>query len=311
MAARSPRTTSAAGDRLAQQRICSRLWRLLAAFRQGLKDGGYEEGRNVTIQYRWAEGAFNRLPALAADLVRQKVNVIVTSGLHLAAQEAKSATSTIPIVFMSGNDPIEFGLVKSLSRPDGNLTGVSMVASSLGPKQLGLLRDLVPKATVFALITNPNNPNSKLLVETLQKTSDGLGIRLETLTADGTERDIDAAFEAIAARRAEGLVLANDTVIRSRTDQIVALAARRAIPVVYPFRQYAAAGGLMSYGTSLTHAIREVGIYTAKVLGGAKPSDLPILQPTTFELVINLRTAKALGLAIPSGMIAIADEVIE
>jgi putative ABC transport system substrate-binding protein len=186
-----------------------------------------------------------------------------------------------------------------------------MVASSLGPKQLGLLRDLVPKATVFALITNPNNPNSKLLVETLQKTSDGLGIRLETLTADGTERDIDAAFEAIAARRAEGLVLANDTVIRSRTDQIVALAARRAIPVVYPFRQYAAAGGLMSYGTSLTHAIREVGIYTAKVLGGAKPSDLPILQPTTFELVINLRTAKALGLAIPSGMIAIADEVIE
>src|ERR1051325_5099484 len=219
---------------------------ILAAFRQGLKNGGYEEGRNVTIQYSWAEGAFDRLPALAADLVRQKVNVIVTSGLHLAAQEAKEGTSTIPIVFMSGNDPREFGLVKSLSRPDGNLTGVSMVASSLGPKQLGLLRDLVPKATAFALITNPNNPNSKLLVETLQKTSDALGIRLETLTAGGTERDIDDAFEALAARGAEGLVLANDTVIRSRTDQIVALAARRAIPVVYPFRQYAAAGGLMS-----------------------------------------------------------------
>ena len=283
---------------------------ILAAFRQGLKEGGYEEGRNVAIEYRWAANVFDRLPALAADLVRQRVTVIVTTGLHLPAQEAKAATTTIPIVFMSGNDPVEFGLIKSLSRPEGNVTGVSMVASSLGPKQLGLLRDLAPKATAFALITSPANPNSKALVEGLQAAAGAHGIRLESLTAS-TEREIDAAFDALIARRAEALVVANDTFLRSRTEQIVALAARHAIPAIYPFRQYVAAGGLVSYGTSLTHAIREVGIYTARILGGAKPAELPVLQPTKFELVINLKTAKALGLTIPSGMLAIVDEVIE
>ena len=283
---------------------------LVVAFRQGLKEAGYVEGQNVAIEYRWAEGKFDRLPAMAADLVQRRVNVIFASGLHLAAQAAKAATSSIPIVFLSGNDPVEFGLVASFNRPGGNITGLSMVSSSLGPKQLTLLRELAPRAAALGLIVNPANPNAKALEKQLGDASRTLGVRLDVLTASNAG-DIDAAFAALVERKAGGLVMANDTVLRGHTDQIVGLAARHAIPTIYPFRQFVAAGGLMSYGTSLTHEMREGAIYTAKILKGAKPADLPVLQPTKFEFVINLKTAKALGLAIPSGVLAIADEVLE
>ena len=282
---------------------------LVEAFRQGLKEGGYEEGRNVAIEYRFAEGVDAKLPALAAELIQKKVSVIFTSGGLPPTQVAKAATGTIPVVFVSGNDPVEFGLVKSLSRPEANLTGISMVASSLGPKQLGLLRDLVPKATTFGLIINPGNPNAKAGTETLQGVAQA-PIQLEVLTAS-TAREIDAAFDALVARKAEGLLLANDTLLRSHTEQFVALAARHAIPVMYPYPQFVVAGGLMSYGTSLTHSNREAGLYVARILNGAKPGDLPVLQATKFEFFINLKTARALGISIPSGVMAIADQVID
>jgi putative ABC transport system substrate-binding protein len=283
---------------------------LVEAFRQGLREGGYEEGRNVAIDYRFAEGVDAKLPALAAELIQKKVSVIFTSGGLPPTQTAKAATSTIPIVFVSGNDPVEFGLVKSLSRPEANLTGISMVASSLGPKQLGLLRELVPKAATVGLIINPGNPNAKALTDTLQTAAQALGIGLEVLTAS-TARELDAAFDTLVARKAEGLVVANDTVLRSHTEQFVNLAARHAIPVIYPYTQFVAAGGLMSYGTSLTHSNREGAIYVSRILKGAKPNDLPVLQATKFELFINLKAAKALGITIPSGMMAIADQVID
>jgi putative ABC transport system substrate-binding protein len=283
---------------------------LVEAFRQGLKEAGYEEGRNVAIEYRFAEGVDAKLPALAAELIQKKVSVIFTSGGLPPTQVAKATTGTIPVVFVSGNDPVELGLVKSLSRPEANLTGISMVASSLGPKQLGLLRDLVPKATTFGLIINPGNPNAKAWTETLQSVAQALGIQLAVLTAS-TEREIDTAFDALVAHKADGLLLANDTLLRSHTAQFVALAARHAIPVMYPYPQFVVAGGLMSYGTSLTHSNREAATYVARILNGAKPGDLPVLQATKFEFFINLKTARTLGISIPSGLMAIADQVID
>ena len=283
---------------------------LIEGFRQGLKDGGYVEGRNVAVEYRFAEGVDAKLPALVAELIAKKVSVIFTAGGLPPAQTAKAATSTIPIVFVSGNDPVEFGLVKSLSRPEANLTGISMVASSLGPKQLSLLRDLVPKASTFGLIINPENPNAKALTDTLLTASQSLGVRLEVLAASSA-RELDAAFDAAAARKAQGLVVANALLLRIHTDQIVTLAARHSIPVIYPYRQFVDGGGLMSYGTSLKHSHRQGAVYLTQILNGAKPADLPVQQVTKFELFINMKTAKALGIAIPSGMIAIADELIE
>jgi putative ABC transport system substrate-binding protein len=283
---------------------------MVDAFREGLKDTGYIDGRNVRIEFRWAEGVNERLQDLAADLVRQRVSVIFTSGGHLSALAAKAATTSIPIVFVSGNDPIEFGLVRSLSRPEGNLTGLSMIASALGPKQLSLLRELVPKAAKVALIANPANPNGKVLAEQLQTAARDLGIQFETLMVSG-ERGLDAAFAALATSRADGLIVANDTFLRSLTSQFAALAERHSIPAIYPYREWVAGGCLISYGPSLTREMHGGGVYTGRVLNGAKPSDLPVLQPTTFDLVINLKAAKALGLNVPPTLLARVDEVIE
>jgi putative ABC transport system substrate-binding protein len=280
------------------------------AFREGLKDGGYEEGRNVAVEYRFAEGIDARLPDLAAELISKKVSVIFTAGGLPPAQTAKAATMTVPIVFVSGNDPVEFGLVKSLNRPEANLTGISMVASALGPKQLGLLRDLAPKAAAFGLIINPDNPNAKALADTLRTPAHALAIRLDVLAVTD-RRELDAAFDALVMRKVEGVVVANDVLLRSYVEQFVTLAARHAIPVIYPYRQFVDAGGLMSYGTSLAHSHRDGAIYVTRILNGAKPGDLPVLQAVKFELFINLRTAKALGITIPSGVIAIADQLIE
>ena len=282
----------------------------MAAFRQGLSETGYVEGQNVAIEYRWAEGRYDRLPALAADLVGRKVDVIVTSGGDPAALAAKNATSTIPIVFTVGGDPVAAGLVASLARPGGNLTGVSILAVELMPKRLELLSELVPQARVIALLVNPNNPNAERIMRDVQEAARAKGVQLHILKA-GTESEIDAAFASLVQLQAGALVVGADPFFNSRREQLVALAARHAVPAIYEWREFAAAGGLISYGASLTAAYRQVGIYAGKILKGAKPADLPVQQPTTFELVVNLKTAKALGLTVPPSILARADEVIE
>jgi putative ABC transport system substrate-binding protein len=276
----------------------------VAGFLQGLKQTGYIEGQNVTIEYRWAEGQYDRLPGLAADLVRRHVAVIAANTPAVPA--AKAATTMIPIVFLSGDDPVEHGLVKTLNRPGGNLTGVSTFASALGGKQLGVFRELVPAATSFAALVNPTNPNSEAYLRGVQEAARTLGQPIHILNAS-TETEIDKAFQG----RADALIVAPDAFLINRIDQLVALAARHALPTMYPFREFPVAGGLIGYGTNLPDLYRQVGVYTGKVLQGAKPADLPVLQPTKFELVINLKTARALGLTIPPGVLAIADEVIE
>jgi putative tryptophan/tyrosine transport system substrate-binding protein len=282
---------------------------LVAAFRQGLSETGYVERQNVAIEYRWAEGHYDRLPALAADLVGRKVDLIAT-GSTTAILAAKSATSTIPIVFFGGGDPVRDGLVASLARPGGNLTGVSVMASELMPKRLELLTELVPQAKVIALLANPNNAGTEPMIRDVREAARAKGVQLHILKAT-TEIEIDAAFATLVRLHADALVIGADSFFTSRLDHLVTLAARHDVPAIYFGREFAAAGGLISYGTSRTGTWRQVGIYAGRILKGANPADLPVEQPTKFELVINLKTAKALGLTVPPALLARADEVIE
>jgi putative ABC transport system substrate-binding protein len=289
----------------------SRTWRpMVAAFNRGLTEAGYIEGHNVLIEYRWAEGQPDRLPALAAELVQRPVFVIVATGGNNSAIAAKAATSTIPIVFTSNDDPRKYGLVASLNRPGGNVTGVSWFSAELGPKRLALLHDLVPTATAVALLLNPNNAETARQPAELQDAARALGLQLVILHASSVD-DIEDAFARIVQNRIGALVVAADSFLASRREQIVTLAARHAVPAVYVNREMAGAGGLMSYGNSLADGYRRAGIYTARVLKGEKPADLPVDQATKFELIINLKTAKALQLEIPEKLLALADEVIE
>jgi putative tryptophan/tyrosine transport system substrate-binding protein len=282
----------------------------IARFRQGLKDTGLVEGQGLLLEYRSADGHEERLPALAADLVRQKVAAIFALGGDAAALAAKTATSSIPIVFATGGDPIANGLVKSLSRPEANLTGVSFYSDQLAGKRLELLRDLLPRANPIAMLTTAYNPTVKPALNELAAASRAKGVEVVVLDIK-SEQDIDAAFATIMKQRIGALVVQNDAFLNSRRDQIIALAARHALPAVYAYREHTLAGGLISYGTNVNEMYRPAGVYIGRILKGAKPADLPVLQPTKFELVINLKTAKALGLTIPETLLATADEVIQ
>ena len=282
----------------------------IARFRQGLKDTGLVEGQGLLLEYRSADGHEERLPVLAADLVRQKVAAIFALGGDAAALAAKAATSSIPIVFATGGDPIANGLVKSLSRPEANLTGVSFYSDQLAGKRLELLRDLLPRANPIAMLTTAYNPTVKPALNELAAVSRAKGVEVVVLDIK-SEQDIDAAFATIMKQRIGALVVQNDAFLNSRRDQIIALAARHALPAVYAYREHTLAGGLISYGTNVNEMYRPAGVYIGRILKGAKPADLPVLQPTKFELVINLKTAKALGLTIPETLLATADEVIQ
>jgi len=283
---------------------------LVAAFRQGLSETGYAEGQNVAIEYRWAEDHYDRLAALAADLVDRKVDVIATTGGEQSAHAAKSATSTIPIVSTLGADPVETGLVASLARPGGNLTGISLFRRELTPKRLELLSELVPQAKVIALLVNRNMWDAERFIAGMQEAAGAKGIQLQILKA-GNQSEIDAAFAALAQLRAGALLVSADPFFFSRREQLIALASRNAVPAIYEGREFTAAGGLISYGASSTGVARQIGLYVGRILNGAKPADLPVQQPTKFELIVNLNTAKALGLTVPPSILARADEVIE
>jgi putative tryptophan/tyrosine transport system substrate-binding protein len=281
---------------------------IVAAFRQGLAEAGFVEGRNVSVEYRWTENPV-RLPELAADLVRQNVAALMTSATA-SALAAKAATATIPIVFVNGADPVLLGLVGSLNRPDGNLTGLTFLNNSLVAKRAGLLRELSANATAIGFLVNPHNPNADFEIKDMQGAADTLGLRLFVVAA-GTDADFEPAFATLAGQHADALVVHGDAFFASRPEQIVGLAQRHAIPTIYDRREYVTPGGLISYGTSLTDAYRQGGVYAGRILKGTKPADLPVMQSTKFELVINAKTAKTLGLTLPPNLLAIADEVIE
>jgi ABC-type uncharacterized transport system substrate-binding protein len=283
---------------------------LLAAFHQGLKDGGYVEGRNVTIEYRWAEGHYDRLPALAEDLVRRQVTVIAATGGTVTARAAKTATTTIPVLFIGGADPVGEGLVSSFNRPGGNVTGVSTYTSELGPKRLELLRELVPKATKIAMLVNSENIADRQDAQDMEAAMQAAGLLLLTLRAR-VETEFEPAFVSASQQGVQALLVSADPFFNSRHAQLVALAARYAVPAAYPWSEYAKAGGLMSYGASLPGAYRQIGQYVTRILKGDKPAELPVQNPTKFDLLINLKTAKALGLEVPPTLLARADEVIE
>ena len=281
-----------------------------AAFRQGLSETGYVEGQQVAIEYRWAEGSYDRLPALAAEFVGRGVDLIVASGGPPAAQAAKRATSTIPIVFASGDDPVATGLVASLARPGGNLTGISFLVADLNPKRFELLSELVPEAKVIALLVNPKFPETERVMREVQEAARLKGRQLSIQNASN-ESEIDAAFASLARLHAGALLVGSDAFLNARREQLVALASRYAVPAMYELREAVVSGGLISYGVSFTADFRQLGIYAGMILKGAKPADLPVEQPTTFELVINLKTARALGLTVPQSLLQRADEVIE
>ena len=282
----------------------------MAAFRQGLNETGFHEHRNVGIEYRWAEGRYDRLPTLAAELAGQRVAAITATGGILSGLAAKGATSTIPIVFVVGDDPVRFGLVGRLNRPGGNITGAMILSTLLAAKRLELLRDLLPKAQVIGLLINPTGTTAAGQLKDLESAARTLGLDMRNVEARN-EREIEAGFASLAQQRVDALVVGTDPYYNSRHEQIIALAVRHAIPTRYAFREFANAGGLMSYGTSRSHAYRQAGVYVSRILEGEKPGDLPVMQPTKFELAINLKTAKALGLTIPPAMLTRADEVIE
>ena len=281
---------------------------LLAAFRQGLKETGYVESQNVVVEYRFAESRNERLPEMAADLVRRQVAVIAANGPAVVA--AKAATTAIPIVFSVGLDPVASGLVASLNRPGGNLTGDTILFDEVGPKRLELMRELIPAATVVAVLINPTYPTAEVQSRDLQGAAQALGLELRVLHAS-TDRDLDTAFATLSQRRVAALVIGNDSFFNSRSEQLAALMVRHAMPTVFQTREFAAAGGLVSYGGSIKDSYRQVGIYTGRILKGEKPADLPVQQTTKVELIVNLKTAKALGVTIPLSLLGRADEVIE
>jgi len=281
----------------------------LRAFREGLKETGYVEGGNVAIEYRWAEGQYDRLPALAAELVRRQVAVIVAAQGGSTVLAAK-ATTTIPIVFLVGDDPVRLGLVSSLARPGGNLTGVNFLTGELGAKRLELLRALVPAAARVAALVNPANPANESTLRDVVPAARAIGLQIQVFNAS-TSREINAAFATLVGERPDALFVGGDALFTSRRVQLATLAARHAVPAIYSARDYAEVGGLMSYGSNLTDAFRQVGVYTGRILKGAKPADLPVVQSSKFELVINAETARILGLNVPPTLLAVADEVIE
>jgi len=283
---------------------------VLAAFRTGLAKTGYIEGQNVSIEYRWANGRYDQLPALAADLVRRQVAVIVATGGEPSALAAKAATLTIPIVFTSGGDPVELGLVASLNRPGGNVTGYHLLFGGVGSKRLELLQELVPKVAVIAMLVNPAFPSAEQETKEVLAAGRALGKHIHIFTAS-TENQIDATFGSLVERRVDALIVSTDAFFISRREQLIALTAQHAVPVIYFAREFPTAGGLISYGSNLADGYRQVGVYTGEILNGAKPANLPIVQPTKLELVINLNTAKALGITIPPSLLMRADEVIE
>jgi putative ABC transport system substrate-binding protein len=282
---------------------------LMAAFVQGLKGTGYVEGRNVAFEYRWAEGRYDRLPALAADLVRRQVTVIAAAG-GPSAPAAKAATATIPIVFYTGADPVGAGLVASLNRPGGNVTGVTSLNAEVVPKRLELMHELVPMAGVIALLVNPTNLNAAMLSRDAQAAASAIGLQMQVLNAS-SDRELDMVFANLGELRAGGLVIGDDNFFVGRSEKLAALAVRHAVPAISNAREFATAGGLMSYGTSLTDQYRQLGLYAGRILKGEKPAEMPVQQATKIELTINLKTARALGLMVPLALLTRADEVIE
>ncbi len=285
------------------ERVFPSLWR-------GLGELGFAEGKNVGIEYRWAEDRYDRLPAMAAELVRDKVAVIVASGGNVSVLAAKTATATIPIVFPIVSDPVTGGLVESLNRPGGNVTGIAMLTSELDAKRIDLLREMIPSADVIGALMDPSRPDAAAQLKSVQAAAQAIGRQLAIASA-GNEGDFDTAFESLVQQRAGAVLVAASPLFTSRRDHLVALAAHHAMPTMFQFREFTEAGGLVSYGASVDEAYRQAGVYVGRILKGEKPSELPVMQPTKFELVINLKTARSIGLTIPPGVLAIADEVIE